>query len=607
MRPALFAKLMSAIRGVAWTIGIIGGISSAQAADSSFSNRTLDTGTVRIIADRIEVKGSDLAKDALERLFDPASTEAWGARLARFSASRVEIPKLTLEWKMLGQTFSWSYRAVALADIRSGMIGEFTSQDGGGSHRDPLIGDITYAWREARISRLDTAGLASALTATRAAGEPQRFRELMGTARVTGFVQKHGANFTATQELNEWRDFAFSPGLKPLSERIGLVGEWLAKSAEAEKAGGQPPEPSPAAMADMLSIVEDIRFGTSAVEGMKMTFAADKANGIEEAGEITIRKLAMSDTGDVAANLTSVEGLAGIFGDARFSFQRMSFSGFSFVPALAALRADLASGKAEPSVEAIARYVPKLGRITLSGLDIEAPDKAKNRPGSPPPAPTRISLGEFDMDVRAQENGWPTDFRLAIERISAPVPRDDPSSKQLLDLGYTQLEMSSRIDLGWNRERSEIVVREIGLDGRDMLKLNIAGTIGNAGKDLFAPDMALAQVAALGLTVKTLQTRLENLGIFDRFLEFEARKARKEASALRREWGSLATIVMPVMLGDSPAAKAISSAVSRFIAKPGTLSVSANAPAGGIGLADVIATGDPKAILGKIDLKADAQ
>jgi hypothetical protein len=69
----------------------------------------------------------------------------------------------------------------------------------------------------------------------------------------------------------------------------------------------------------------------------------------------------------------------------------------------------------------------------------------------------------------------------------------------------------------------------------------------------------------------------------------------------------MAAIAIPAMLGDSPAAKTIASAVARFVARPGTLSLSATAPAGGIGLADVIALGDPKAVLGKIEVKADAQ
>jgi hypothetical protein len=267
----------------------------------------------------------------------------------------------------------------------------------------------------------------------------------------------------------------------------------------------------------------------------------------------------------------------------------------------------MAAGKKGAADDDISKFIPTLGRFTLSGLEFNAPAKAGNPPASQATAAMKIGLGEFVIDVRAQENGTPSDLRIAIEKLSAPVPREDPSSKQLLDLGYTQLEASSRIDIGWDRGKSEISLRETGFEGRDMLNFRLSGTLGNAGKDLFASDIALMQVAALGLNLQSLQLRLENLGLFDRVLQAEARKAGKEPAALRRDWSALAAIALPAMLGDSPAAKTSAGAIARFIASPRVLTISATAQPGGIGLADVIAAGDPKAVLGRIDIKADAQ
>jgi hypothetical protein len=52
----------------------------------------------------------------------------------------------------------------------------------------------------------------------------------------------------------------------------------------------------------------------------------------------------------------------------------------------------------------------------------------------------------------------------------------------------------------------------------------------------------------------------------------------------------------------------VAAAASRFVAKPGTLTVQASAKsAAGLGLADVITMTEPTEIFDKIDLKADAQ
>jgi hypothetical protein len=605
MRSALPAILAFARLACALVFTGVG-LAGTEAADFRLGARSFEVGAVRISASALDLRGSELSQLELERLLDPADPEPAAGRWPKINIARVDIPELTLEMKLLGQNLTWRYRDVTLSNIRAGLIGEASSPRGNGLASDPSVGDVTYEWGATRIERLDAAGLATVTTGTRGPGEAPRFREIIGAARVDDFAQRQGG-FTATQAVNTWRGLAMSAGLRPWGERIALVGETMGKAMAADKAGEKAPKPEPAALADMLSLLEDVRFGTNEIEGAKITFAVDKAKGIEEAGEVTFRRIATSDTGDIAANSAVAQGISGVVGDARFTLREVSLKGFSASSAVSALRASMAAGKQGTADDDISKYIPTLGRFAISGLEFNAPAKPGKLPASPAAAAVKIGLGEFMIDVRAQENGTPSDMRIAIENLSAPVPRDDPSSKQLLDLGYSQLEASSRIDLGWDRDKSEIRLRETGFEAREMLNLRLSGTLGNAGKDLFASDLALMQVAALGLNLQSLQLRLENLGLFDRLLKAEATKAGKEPAALRRDWSALAAIALPAMLGDSPAAKTLTGAVARFIASPRVLSISATAPPGGIGLADVIAAGDPKAVLGRIDLKAEAQ
>jgi hypothetical protein len=67
-------------------------------------------------------------------------------------------------------------------------------------------------------------------------------------------------------------------------------------------------------------------------------------------------------------------------------------------------------------------------------------------------------------------------------------------------------------------------------------------------------------------------------------------------------------IGVPVILGNSAAAKAIGAAMGKFVARPGTLSISAKAKNGeGLGMVDVSTAPTPAAVLDKLDVNAKAE
>ena len=136
-----------------------------------------------------------------------------------------------------------------------------------------------------------------------------------------------------------------------------------------------------------------------------------------------------------------------------------------------------------------------------------------------------------------------------------------------------------------------------------MARLDATGTLGNIGKEVFTGDLALAQVALLGATAKNVELKLQNLGLAEKLVENEAKKSKRKVEDVRREYGMMASLGLAAILGPSDGAKALANAVARFVAKPGTLTVKATAktPAG-LGLADVIALGEPTEIFDKIDV-----
>ena len=80
--------------------------------------------------------------------------------------------------------------------------------------------------------------------------------------------------------------------------------------------------------------------------------------------------------------------------------------------------------------------------------------------------------------------------------------------------------------------------------------------------------VACANGAVRGLdkTARSLDIVVRNGGLLERILSQQATAKKRSIDDLRREYGVAAVVAIPVMLGNSPAAKALGQAVARFVA-----------------------------------------
>jgi hypothetical protein len=618
--------------------------SAALAEDFTLDKLNIDLGLYKIGIPSAVVKGSSLSKAEFQSLIEGKNPEPLAKTLARLNATSITAAKLNISTVLAGVTSDYSDDNVVLNDITSGRIAKMVSSGGGGGFVDKLLGPSKVTWTGMAAEAIDMTGMAEIWTTTRAPGTPPSFRTLYGSYSIASMVQNLGSGITVTMGTSSGANMAMSAGTAPLSARFATLMEFVkdAEKVNTDKAEPKPetkpdpkgpgwgaspqaPKPSQPARAGadqkkpdaktidgMLSLWEDMRFGTLEGKDLVVTVKADKKLGLDEAGEFRIARMSFADTGDIAKSGFIMEGVKARFGQNSFDLGKIAMTGFSGQPTIAALRAEFAKGTPFDGKDFGADFdykklFPILGSIVIKDVQAKIPDPA-----------SKVKVGEFklilnygmrgmEMTSRAQENGIPTDVKLAIEGITAPLP-NDASTKDLIAMGYKTIDVSNRIDFGWIKDKNEITLRDLSLDAVGMLNLSIKGIIGNASKELFSGDATLAQIAALGATVKTLDLKLDNLGLLDKFLENEAKKAKKEPEALRREWGSLAALALPAIIGDTDAAKAITGAISRFVARPKTLAITATSKgASGIGLADVIAGGDPKSVLGKIDVKASAE
>ena len=585
----------------------------AAAADFQLDNVRLDFGAVVISAPRMMVKGSSLEREAFRALLDAKSSESAVARIDRLNAAEITAPELVFEHSLGQQKQATTYRDVRFSAIRDGVVGRGEAAGGTLSGENPQSGKITGTLQRMGFEGLDLRQTARVMTERAPPGSNEPAGPLVRRFEQDGYTLDMGAAGRISLGKMIGRDFGARVGEEPLGEvfnRAMASAEAVAApgarrgtvkpgpvSAEAEKRMGE----------SLLALYDRVEYGSGEIRDMTMTVVEPKPNGGSggkpEPVEVKIARIAYGD--DTAAKSGfSLEGLQFAGGGARGLIDSITYSGFSYGPVIKALREDLARPATEAGAADWRRYIPTLGTMRLAGLTVDAP------PMLPGGQAIKVGLGTFEMKAGEQLNGIPTSLIVTIDKLVAPITEGagNPAARDLIAMGIRSLDLSATIDLAWEAARSELAIRQIAFGGAGLARLEASATLGNVTKDLFAADMALAQVAALGATARGLTAKLENFGLVEKLIANEARKAGRKPEEMRQQFAMIASLGLASILGPSDAAKTLTAAISRFVARPGTLTLDARAKsASGLGLADVITITDPTELLDKIDLKANSQ
>lgn len=577
------------------------------AADFQLDNVRMEFGLVTLSAPKLEVKGSALEREAFRSLLDIKSGETALARIDRLSAAEIRAPELVVEVAQ-GQKQITTYRDVRFSDVRDGQIARGESAGGSIAGQTPEGGKLSGTLLALRFEGFDIRQTARVLVDRVPAGQTEPLRPLLRRAEQDGYSIDMGAAGKMSFGRTTSRDVAAAVGPEPLGD---LLSRAMALSEQTAAGGAAKDDPVRREAEKRMGIAllgfyDRVEIGSGEIRDMVMTVVDPKAakpGAKPDPVEIRISRIAYGQDAPEKSGF-AIEGLKFAGGGARGSVDSISYVGFSYGPVVKALLEDLGRPGSGPDMDDWRRYVPTLGTMRVVGLSVDAP------PAKPGAAPVKVALGTFEMKAGEQLNGIPTSLSLTLDKLVAPITEGagNPAARDLIAMGIRSLDLSAKVDLAWDAARNELAIRQVSLGGDGLARLALSGTLGNVTKDLFSNDVALAQVAALGATARGLTAKLENFGLVEKLIANEARKAGRKPDEMRQQFAMIASLGLASILGPSDAAKTLTAAVSRFVAKPGTLTLDAKAKsASGLGLADVITITDPTEILDKIDLKADAQ
>ncbi len=596
---------------MAWTTG------PACAADFQIDDVRIDLGKMVLRIPKIAVKGSNLEKDAFLALFSSGANEPASMRAAKLTAAEISAPELTMEQSFGAQKQSTTYRDIRLTDIRDGRIAHGESATGSVTAEGGPTGPMKGTLKRTAFDALDLKQTARVLTEKAAPGAEEPYLPLIGRFEQEGYDLDLGKGGTMSIGRMNGRGFAAKVGAEPMLEVLDRIGK---ASAEVEKTSGAKPDDKAAKAADDeahkrlalsgLALLDSIEYGSGEVRDITMRLIPPPKPGkpgdaarADDPIDMKIARIAFGEDTPEKSGF-AMEGMQFASGPVKGRFDLISYSGFSFANSFRELRAVLAEPNADIQHLDFRRFVPKIGTVRFAGVAIDAPA------AKPSEAPIKVALGTFELRGGEQLNGVPTSMGLTIDKLVAPiVPTEaNPALKDLVAMGITSLDLSAKLDLAWDSVKNELGIKPLSFGAANLARIDANATLGNVTKDLFASDVALAQVAALGATARAVEIRLQNFGLVEKLIENEARKSKRKVEEIRQQYAMMASMGLAAILGPSEGAKTLAGAVSRFVAKPGTLTVQASAKSpSGLGLADVLTITQPAEIFDKIDLKADAQ
>jgi hypothetical protein len=545
-----------------------------------------DAGSVTI--PRMVVEGSSASQADIQALFDPKSTATLAARLAQLSARSVTIPSIDVTQTMPQASGMTSYKNLVLRDIRGGVAAEATIEQVSTSVKakadakdTPNIDMTTGA---VTMKGIDLGLFARFVFDKAQPGET--LKVAVAEQKVGQTRYKIGNAATVTIAEISSTDLRLKPLKTPMAEIKAL--------AERQAQGGQKPDPQ-ASLGMAADILGSMSFGEIRMKGL----TGDATPPNKPAVRFSLDQMVMA--GGAGQSRFQMQGFKAGSGADRFDMAEVAVEGVDLGATLAALQG-LASQDGGMSNFDPATMIPKIGAVRFGGLDIDVPDM-KNVGQR-----VRAKLGLFETRMANHVGPIPADVAVTLDRLQMDIPANtqEKGLQDILAMGYKALDLSAKYDQTWNESAKTLTIREMSLRSGGMATMTAKAEIGNVPREIFTLDKAVSSVAALGAAARSLQVSLVNDSLFEKLIAKTARDSRRKAEDVRAELAAGATMMVPMLLGDHPAARPIGAALGKFVAEPKNLRIEVKAKGEGLGATDFLAVSNPMDLLKKVDITATA-
>lgn len=536
---------------------------------------------------RIVVEDTNATKAEIEALFDPARLSDIGTRMSRISARNISIPLIEIRQDTPQGTIVTAYRDTVMRNVRNGIIEHgvtpLTTSKGPVKAETPGAKpmDVDMTVENMVLKGFDLGMMLRAFFEKGQPGEPMKVAAVEQSIGRTSM--RVGTDFKLEIASTSIRDFTLRALEKPLMTAFAEV-------QQNEKA--KVPDLQKKNLALLLPVLTMMGIGTTEVTGVTAEFRSPMSGST---GTFSLHKVTLAGR-SLLPEKFSIQGLRVNADGSRVHLGEVGFDGLDMSATFAAIQ----NGSAETDPSSA---MPKLNLIRLGGIDIDVPD-TKNAGQR-----VKAKLGLFETRMGNHVGPIPANIGMTLDRFQFDIPPEtrEKGLQNILALGYKALDLSARYEQVWDEAAKSLNLSEFTVRAADMFSLTAKAELANVARELFTTDRAKATVAALGLNARSLEASLTNSSLVEKIIAQQAKDLRRTPEDVRAEFAAGATLVVPMLLGDHPAARTIGPILGKFIADPKNLKVKLTAKGpNGIGATDFIAVANPVEILKKVDITASA-
>lgn len=575
------------------------------------------------------VEGSNLSGPELKALFTASpANQPLTARLAALVATRVSIPELIITTKTGNITQVTRYLDVELRDIAKGIIARSTAarsvisettivkDEKSAEETKAVYSGTTGAVTMDTVDIVLSAELLSNEGAATAGDRPTRL--LHGPFSISDYrmtqrvddattAETGPLNVAFTIETIEGKGISARMPRRPLSELLNLLE---AKNDDYEDLSNAEKRTLLTGISDILSSFD---FDESTARNINVEVKGEQ-DGTEFSLNLDSIGFSYVDQElDFSLDKLAASGRAeGSPRPSTASLGKFTISDLSFKPTIAAIdsvaeelarpESDKKDGSAdEANAIDSARFAPSGGRVALADLDVKI-DPAEDNAD-----PVAFSVKSFETTTGGHVSNGVSSFETELTDLTIQVPdeKDDDLIGQLRALGYKELTLSSVLRGNWDSATKRLTVDTLSLSGVDVGSVVASARLNNVSEQAYSGDLGLTLLALEQAALANLTLVLEDGGLHQRFVQQQVAQGGGSKEEITQQYAALATLSIPALLGDTPVARQLATAASRFISGPGKLTITAKARnPEGVPLPELSSGAPPAVTLQQFDIEA---
>lgn len=557
---------------------------AAGAATATDVTITTDASTYKI--KRVELTGTTLTNGDLAALLDPKSPDPLEQKLKKISAKSILVTGLSSDRTTPDGHIHGEAGPIELNDVMAGRIG---------SARTPGVtitglgvdsaGTVKTGMAEA--TGLDLALLDHLLNTGRS-DDNEPLKPLADAFSVHDISVVNTGNDTTLNvaSLSE-------KGLKarPLKTSLQAIHE----AAKADTAMPEPGEDDDAKAERTKAIAEDILSSYEAESfsagKIVLTTVSDDGPVKLETSGITLQDFKNRRFGTLDVSDFSIESP-----HIKAAFATFAVTSLTVPPFVTPDDGD-ASG------DSTASHLPSAAKADLTKLSIEVSSEGEDggQQGY------KFKIGHAGSTSESAPGGKNVQNNVTVDNLTFDLNpgSDRPGARELMEMGYKAIDMSAVLAAKFDRGKETLSVQKFDLNGVGLGSLSLAIDLVNVNKGVFSSNPAIAKASALAVLLKRADLRVVEGGLIDKILALKAKRDGKSLAEERVSEANFFAVELPDAAGGDPALRTIGAAIAKFIAAPKNLHISA-VSADGIGVTDLGLVSNPTALLGRLDIHAEA-